>query len=47
MVVTLADCLQEYLRTGSHREIVRDQIKFYVGELHARCEGTPADSRPG
>jgi hypothetical protein len=30
MVVTLADCLQEYLRTGLTEEIVRDQIKFYA-----------------
>ena len=30
MVVTLADCLQEYLRTGLSDEVVRDQIKFYA-----------------
>jgi hypothetical protein len=30
MVVTLADCLQEYLRTGLTEEVVRDQIKFYA-----------------
>jgi hypothetical protein len=29
MVVTLADCLQEYLRTGLNEDVVRDQIKFY------------------
>jgi hypothetical protein len=29
MVVTLADCLQEYLRTGLTDEVVRDQIKLY------------------
>ena len=29
MVVTLADCLQEYLRTGLTEDVVRDQIKFY------------------
>jgi len=30
MVVTLADCLQEYLRTGLTEDVVRDQIKFYA-----------------
>ena len=30
MVVTLADCLQEYLRSGLSEEIVRDQIKAYA-----------------
>ena len=30
MVVTLADCLQEYLRSGLNEEIVRDQIKAYA-----------------
>lgn len=29
MVVTLADCLQEYLRTGLTEDVVRDQIRFY------------------
>ena len=29
MVVTLADCLQEYLRTGLSDDVVRDQIKLY------------------
>ena len=30
MVVTLADCLQEYLRSGLTEEVVRDQIKAYA-----------------
>ncbi len=30
MVVTLADCLQEFLRTGLTEEVVRDQIKSYA-----------------
>lgn len=30
MVVTLADCLQEYLRAGLSEEVVRDQIKAYA-----------------
>jgi hypothetical protein len=30
MVVTLADCLQEYLRTGLTDDVVRDQIKAYA-----------------
>jgi len=30
MVVTLADCLQEYLRTGLTEDVVRDQIKAYA-----------------
>jgi hypothetical protein len=29
MVVTLADCLQEYLRTGLSENVVLDQIKLY------------------
>lgn len=29
MMVTLADCLQEYIRTGVTEETVRDQIKAY------------------
>jgi len=29
MVVTLADCLQEYLRTGLTENVVLDQIKLY------------------
>jgi len=29
MVLTLADCLQEYLRTGVTEDVVRDQIKLY------------------
>ena len=29
MVLTLADCLQEYLRTGITEDVVRDQIKLY------------------
>ena len=30
MVVTLADCLQEYLRTGLTEDLVHDQIKLYA-----------------
>ena len=29
MVVTLADCLQDYLRTGINDEVVREQIRLY------------------
>lgn len=29
MVVTLADCLQENLRTGLNEEVMREQIKLY------------------
>ena len=29
MVVTLADCLQDYLRTGVNEETVREQIRLY------------------
>ena len=29
MMVTLADCLQEYLRTGLTEDVVRDQIRLY------------------
>lgn len=30
MVVTMADCLQEYLRTGLNETVVRDQLKLYM-----------------
>lgn len=30
MMVTLADCLQEYIRTGVTEDVVRDQIKMYA-----------------
>jgi hypothetical protein len=30
MMVTLADCLQEYIRTGVTENVVRDQIKAYA-----------------
>ena len=30
MMITLADCLQEYLRTGINDEVVRDQIRTYA-----------------
>lgn len=30
MIVTLADCLQEYLRTGLTDNVVHDQIKLYA-----------------
>ena len=29
MVVTLADCLQDYLRTGVNEDVVREQIRLY------------------
>ena len=29
LMVTLADCLQEYLRTGINEDVVRDQIRLY------------------
>lgn len=29
MVVTLADCLQEYLRTGINDEVIHEQLKLY------------------
>lgn len=29
MIVTLADCLQEYLRTGLNEEVVREQLRTY------------------
>jgi len=29
MVVTLADCLQDYLRSGITPEVVREQIRLY------------------
>ncbi len=30
MVVTLADCLQESLRTGLNEDVMRDQLKLYA-----------------
>lgn len=30
MVVTLADCLQEYLRTGLNEDVVREQLRLYA-----------------
>jgi hypothetical protein len=30
MVVTLADCLQEHLRTGLTDEVMREQIRLYA-----------------
>lgn len=30
MMVTLADCLQEHIRTGINEEVVRDQIRTYA-----------------
>lgn len=29
MVVTMADCLQEYLRTGINDEVIHEQLKLY------------------
>jgi len=30
MMITLADCLQDYLRTGISDEVVREQIRTYA-----------------
>ena len=30
MMITLADCLQDYLRTGINEEVVREQIRTYA-----------------
>ena len=30
MMITLADCLQEYLRTGISDEVLREQIRTYA-----------------
>lgn len=30
MLITLADCLKEHLRTGVNEEVVRDQLQMYV-----------------
>jgi len=30
MVVTLADCLQEYLRSGLTEDVMRDQLRLYA-----------------
>ncbi|MCG5055834.1 MAG: hypothetical protein KA712_22990 [Myxococcales bacterium] len=30
MIVTLADCLQEYIRTGVNEKLVKEQIKAYA-----------------
>ncbi len=30
MMITLADCLKEYIRTGIHENVVRDQIRMYT-----------------
>jgi len=30
MMVTLADCLQEHLRTGINEDVVREQIRLYT-----------------
>ncbi len=30
MVVTLADCLQDYLRTGLTDDVMREQIRLYA-----------------
>ena len=29
MIVTLADCLQDYLRTGLSDDVVREQLRLY------------------
>ncbi len=29
MMITLADCLQDYLKTGVNEEIIREQIRTY------------------
>ncbi len=30
MMITLADCLQDYLRTGINEEVLREQIRTYA-----------------
>jgi hypothetical protein len=30
MMITLADCLQDFLRTGINEEVLRDQIRTYA-----------------
>ncbi len=30
MIIVLADCLREYIRTGINEEVVRNQIKMYT-----------------
>ncbi len=30
MMITLADCLQDYLRTGINDEVIREQIRTYA-----------------
>ena len=30
MMITLADCLQDYLRTGINDETLREQIRTYA-----------------
>lgn len=30
MMITLADCLKEYLRTGINEDVVREQLRMYT-----------------
>ena len=30
MMITLADCLQDHLRSGIHEEVVREQVRLYA-----------------
>ena len=30
MMITLADCLQDYLKTGINEDVVREQIRLYA-----------------
>jgi hypothetical protein len=30
MMITLADCLQDYLKSGINDEVLRDQIRTYA-----------------
>lgn len=30
MMITLADCLKDYIRTGIHEEVVREQLRLYT-----------------
>ena len=30
MMITMADCLQDYLRTGINEEVLREQIRTYA-----------------
>lgn len=31
MLITVADCLKEHLRTGINEEVIREQLQLYTG----------------